>query len=66
MKALETRIEAVERRLVKYEQNQEKIMEMVSEIHTDLTKYRGFVGGVLFVASAIGTALTFIFNYKAG
>ena len=53
MAILETKLEAVE-------QINEKILARMEEMHSDLTRFKGFAGGVLFLASAIGAFLGFI------
>lgn len=62
----EARINAIEDRLERYEENQKEIKSIVSDIHSELSRYKGFMGGVLFVFSAMGAAITLIFKFKAG
>lgn len=57
MAILETKLEAVE-------QINEKILARMEEMHSDLTRFKGFAGGVLFLASAIGAFLGFFWNWK--
>ena len=38
-------------------------LEKIDEIHADLTKYRGFMGGIIFVATSIWTFITFGKDY---
>jgi hypothetical protein len=34
-------------------------LDLLDDIHRELTKYKGFIGGILFVVSAIWTLLLF-------
>jgi len=53
MAVLETKLEALE-------QTNEKILARMEDMHSDLTRFKGFAGGVLFLASAVGAFLGFI------
>lgn len=34
-------------------------LDLLDDIHKELTKYKGFIGGILFVVSAVWTLLLF-------
>lgn len=53
--------DAIERKAVQQQTRDElaALKESITELNHTLTKYHGFVGGVLFIASAIG-----IFFYR--
>lgn len=53
--------DAVERKVVQQETRDEisALKESINELNNTLTKYHGFVGGVLFITSAVG-----IFFYR--
>ena len=38
-------------------------LEKIDEIHQDLTRYRGFIGGIMFIGTAIWTFITFGKDY---
>lgn len=42
-----------------------KLEDELSQIRTELTRYKGFIGGVLFVVSALATIIE-IFGKKIG
>jgi hypothetical protein len=37
----------------------EKKMDVLDEIHQELTRYKGFIGGIVFLATCVFTALGF-------
>lgn len=52
--------------LMEYKREQVEVKDLLVEIRHDLSRYKGFVGGVLFVFSAMGAAVALLFQYKAG
>ncbi len=41
----------------------DKLEERVDRIENELARYKGFVGGVVFIVSALFTALMFVKDY---
>lgn len=56
---LETKIEQVE-------ESSEKILARLEEMQSDLTRFKGFAGGMLFVASSIGAFLGVLKGWVIG
>lgn len=63
---IDEKVRSIEARLTKYEGEQKEIKEIVTDIRDQLSRYKGFVGGVLFVCSAIAAALTLFFRSGIG
>jgi len=40
-----------------------EIRTLVMEVREDLTRYKAFIGGVLWAVSALGAALVFVWKY---
>lgn len=53
------RIAVVEAKLEIFEQSQKAILTQLEELNRNMTRYKGFVGGVTFIVSAIWAFLTF-------
>lgn len=53
------RVAVLEEKVEKIEENQELMLTKQQEILDSLTKYKGFIGGIAFVASCVVTALSF-------
>jgi hypothetical protein len=47
------RIAVLEQRLQTLEDGHEKIMDKLEHIDMNMTKYKGFLGGIAFIASAL-------------
>lgn len=54
------RMAVLETKLATVEATNVKILARMEEMHSDLTRFKGFAGGVLFLASAVGAFLGFI------
>lgn len=52
------RIAVLEAEVKSLKEEQEEILEVVQSIHSELIRYKGFLGGVAFIASGIGVFLT--------
>lgn len=56
---LETKIEQVE-------ETNEKILQRLEQMQSDLTRFKGFAGGMLFVASSIGAFIGVLKSWVFG
>lgn len=56
---LESKIEAVEAK-------QNDILKGLQTIHTEMTKYKGFLGGVVFLASGVVTLAVMLWDKVLG
>lgn len=52
------RIAVLEAEVKLLKDEQDKILICVQDIHSELIRYKGFLGGVAFIASGIGIFLT--------
>lgn len=52
------RIAVLEAEMKAVKDDQERILASLNNIHSELTRYKGFLGGVAFIASGIGIFLT--------
>lgn len=52
------RIAVLEAKVEQLNAEQEKVLSKLDEIYSEMTKYRGFLGGVAFIASGIGIFFT--------
>jgi len=52
---VETRLKAVEDDIKEGRKDNEAIMSKLNKIDKEFSRYRGFVGGILLMATAIGT-----------
>lgn len=52
------RIAVLEAKVEQLNAEQEKVLAKLDEIYSEMTKYRGFLGGIAFIASGIGIFLT--------
>lgn len=53
------RIAVLESEVKALKEEQDKILEVVQSIHSEMVRYKGFMGGVAFIASGVGIFLTF-------
>lgn len=53
---LESKLDALEKDVKKIEAAQEKMMQ-------ELSKYKGFFGGIMLAASAVGACFTLVLTY---
>lgn len=49
----------LETKQLSFERKQDEILNAVQTINNNLSRYKGFVGGVAFVMSAVVTFITF-------
>ena len=52
------RIAVIETKVEDLEQNHKELLKLMHEIKDEMTRYKGFLGGVAFIASGIGIFLT--------
>ena len=52
------RIAIVETKVEDLEDNHKELLRLMHEIKDEMTRYKGFLGGVAFIASGIGIFLT--------
>ena len=52
------RIAVLESEVRGLKQEQDKILLCVQDIHAELIRYKGFLGGVAFIASGVGIFIT--------
>lgn len=52
------RIAVLEAEVKSLKEEQDKILICVQDIHSEMLRYKGFLGGVAFIASGIGIFLT--------
>lgn len=52
------RIAVLEAEVRSLKEEQDKVLEVVQNIHSELVRYKGFMGGVAFIASGVGVFFT--------
>lgn len=52
------RFAVIETKVADLEDNHEELLKLMHEIKDEMTRYKGFLGGVAFIASGIGIFLT--------
>lgn len=52
------RIAVLEAEVKALKHEQDKVLECVQEIHSEMVRYKGFLGGMTFIASGILIAIT--------
>ena len=52
------RIAVIETKVEDLEQNHRELLKLMHEVKDEMTRYKGFLGGVAFIASGIGIFLT--------
>lgn len=52
------RIAVLENKVDDLQDNHEELLKLMHEIKDEMTKYKGFLGGIAFIASGIGIFLT--------
>ena len=52
------RLAVIEAKVEDLENNHRELLKLMHEIKDEMTKYKGFLGGVAFIASGIGIFLT--------
>ena len=59
------RIAVLEAEVKSLKEEQDKILVCVQNIHSEMIRYKGFLGGVAFIASGIGIFLTLFKDWIA-
>ena len=52
------RIAVIENKVEDLEANHKELLKLMHEVKDEMTRYKGFLGGVAFIASGIGIFLT--------
>jgi hypothetical protein len=52
------RIAVLESEVRSMKEHQDEILKCMQSIRDEMTKYKGFIGGIAFVVSCLGVALT--------
>jgi len=52
------RIAVLETEVQSLKEEQDKILQCVQNIHAEMVRYKGFLGGIAFIVSGIGIFLT--------
>lgn len=52
------RLAIIETKVEDLEENHKELLKLMHEIKDEMTRYKGFLGGVAFIASGIGIFLT--------
>lgn len=52
------RIAVVETKVSSLEENHAEMLKIMHEIKDEMTRYKGFLGGVAFLVSCLGVAMT--------
>lgn len=60
---LDERIAVLEEKVDTLEKQNEKVLAKLDEITSQLSRQKGFIGGAIFIISALGAALGFIFDF---
>lgn len=63
---LNERVAVLEAKLSSVEESNAAILAQLQKISTELTRYKGFIGGVVFVVSGVITLLGFLWNGWGG
>jgi len=60
---MEQRVAVLENELAHLSDDIKELTQVVNEMNTSLTKYRGMWGGMIMVITAIGVGVKLAFNY---
>jgi hypothetical protein len=52
------RLAVIENKVEDLEQKHKELLKLMHEVKDEMTRYKGFLGGVAFIASGIGIFLT--------
>jgi len=52
------RIAVIETKVEDLEQNQKELLKLMHEVKDEMTRYKGFLGGIAFLASGVMICLT--------
>jgi hypothetical protein len=58
MSDMNERLAVIETKVEDLEANHKELLNLMHEIKDEMTRYKGFLGGVAFIASGIGIFLT--------
>jgi hypothetical protein len=58
MSDMNERLAVIETKVEDLEQNHKELLKLMHEVKDEMTRYKGFLGGVAFIASGIGIFLT--------
>jgi hypothetical protein len=58
MADLNERLAIIETKVEDLEANHKELLKLMHEVKDEMTRYKGFLGGVAFIASGIGIFLT--------
>lgn len=58
---LEARMDTM---LTDYRRDTDRIIEALDELKSDATRYKGFIGGIVFTVSSVFAVLTWWFSQK--
>ena len=58
MSDMNERLAIIETKVEDLEDNHKELLKLMHEIKDEMTRYKGFLGGVAFIASGIGIFLT--------
>lgn len=53
------RIAVVETKVKSLEDNHDEMLKIMHEIRDEMTRYKGFIGGIAFLVSCLGVAVAF-------
>jgi hypothetical protein len=58
MADMNERLAVIETKVEDLEANHKELLKLMHEVKDEMTRYKGFLGGVAFIASGIGIFLT--------
>jgi len=58
MSDMNERLAIIETKVEDLEANHKELLKLMHEVKDEMTRYKGFLGGVAFIASGIGIFLT--------
>ena len=58
MSDMNERLAIIETKVEDLEDNHKELLKLMHEVKDEMTRYKGFLGGVAFIASGIGIFLT--------
>lgn len=59
----EERLSVLETQMLQLQNQHNQVMSKLESLLESMTKYKGFIGGIMFALSAIGTAIGTIVSY---
>lgn len=58
MSDMNERLAIIETKVEDLEQNHKELLKLMHEVKDEMTRYKGFLGGIAFLASGVGIFLT--------